>query len=214
MSKQFIFGIGTGRCGTSSLRTLLNMQTSSKFYHEMRPLTKWENDLASVHEKAAALAGLAEEFVGDVAFYYLPYVPFLINDLKARIVCLQRDKESTVGSYMEWTLGRNHWTKHRGWRWRLDSEWDSCYPKYAVLRKRTAVAQYYDDYYRQVDALKRRYPDNLMLLNTDDLNDVGQVERVLRFCGFPTPTIATHIRRNTISHPDFLDAPSSIKRVA
>lgn len=214
MRKQFVFGIGTGRCGTSSLRALLNLQRSSQFYHELRPLTKWENDLASVREKTAALANLSATFVGDAAFYYLPYVPYLINELNARIVCLKRDKESTVSSYLKWTKGRNHWIRHRGWRWRLDPEWDSCFPKYGVLRKRTAVSQYYDDYYGRVDDLLKTYPSHLMLLSTDGLNDALQVSRVLTFCGFVAPTIATHIKRNTILHPDYLHSPSNAKRAA
>ncbi len=214
MKKQFVFGIGTGRCGTSSLRALLDLQSSAKFHHEMRPLTKWENDLTSVREKAAALASLTETFVGDAAFYYLPYVPYLINELNARIVCLKRNKADTVDSYLKWTKGRNHWISHRGWRWRLDPEWDSCYPKYDVFTKRTAVSQYYDDYYGRVDDLLREYPSNLLLLPTESLNDSLQVGRVLGFCGFLAPTIATHIKRNTILHPDYLHAPSTAKRAA
>ena len=41
---RIVLGIGTGRCATASLATLLNEQEDSSVSHEVRPLLPWNTE--------------------------------------------------------------------------------------------------------------------------------------------------------------------------
>ena len=83
-SKKIVLGIGTGRCGTVSLSSLLNRQEKSFFSHELKIKIKsntdynvplpWEyNDIAF---KSAwnSILNYNGKYVGDVSFFWLPYL--------------------------------------------------------------------------------------------------------------------------------------------
>ena len=46
--KTLVFGIGTGRCGTTSLAKLLNSQENAFVGHELSPILPWEQNINDI----------------------------------------------------------------------------------------------------------------------------------------------------------------------
>ena len=184
--KKYIFGLGTGRCGTVSLTELFNIQNSSFFSHEMgsRPYLPWDMERVKIVNRLFELSNNKNKFVGDVAFFLLPYINEILKYIpESKFVILQRDKKETISSYMKKTEGRNHWVKHNGNIWQNDS-WDVCYPKFYVDSKKEALAEYYDLYYK----LCRKIPEeSCFWMNTEDLNNKEISLQMLEWCGFDDP---------------------------
>lgn len=179
-----IFGIGTGRCGTVSLCGLLNNQKSSNFTHEERPLIPWNGSGRNVDDRIKKILSRKGDYVGDVAFFYLPYVEYILDNYPGtKIICLKREKEEVVKSYLKKTRGRNHWVDHGGLIWN-HCEWDKCYPKYNNFIKRNAIKNYWDDYYRKVEDLISKYSRSIMITDMyHALNTKAGVIEMLDFIG-------------------------------
>ena len=201
-----VIGLGTGRCGTMSLARLLDLQDRADVTHE-----RCENRIAwkgSTRRVVATLRGLAKharaELVGDVASYYLPYVERILAKFpRAKFVCLQRDREATVRSFMKKTRDRNHWIRHDGRVWRRDG-WDPCFPKYVTTSKEAALRAYWDEYYRIARDLQSRFPASFRIFPTEALNRrAGQAE-ILDFVGVAPERRRTRIplRHNAGKHGD------------
>ncbi|MGM5483024.1 MAG: galactosyltransferase-related protein [Nanobdellota archaeon] len=179
-----VIGLGTGRCGTVSLVSTLNQLKSSFFVHEGFMLP-WEG---SKERMLSELKNFVNEsyssLIGDVGFYWLPYVEYVLQEFPdTRFICLKREKESTVCSYLQKTEGKNHWMRHDGNRWQFDSKWDRCYPKFEVQSKEEALKLYWETYYDRAAELERRFPDNFKIFDLSVLYDSDSFSPVLEFIG-------------------------------
>jgi hypothetical protein len=186
--KSYIFGLGTGRCGTHSLQMLLNSQQDTSITHEMfdSPSLKWSFDEFLYTKNLDLMKNRSNHFIGDVGFYWLPYVEELIGHYGAKFIVLQRDRESTVKSYLKKTKGRNHWQTHNNNEYRKD-KWDICYPKFECSSKKEAIGLYWDLYYDTVHSLMTLYPENFKLYSMQDLNNEGAMIEMLEWLGFSHP---------------------------
>jgi len=92
LNKKLIIGIGTGRCGTVSLCELLNQQKFSNFSHERKPLLEWKGTTDKLNSKIANILSRKGKYVGDIAFYYLPYVDYILNEYPGtKVICLKKE---------------------------------------------------------------------------------------------------------------------------
>jgi hypothetical protein len=127
---MIIIGLGSGRCGTRSLASLLNAQPDTVCFHEINPsCMAWTGTertvLSMLEEFRAVLAGGPRQItvdlatrrradqlprlrslgtvtaIGDVAFYYLAYAPILAEMPDVTMPVLRRDKDATVASFVE-----------------------------------------------------------------------------------------------------------------
>ena len=163
---------------------------------------------ANAYEKLKTMKKV--RLIGDIAFYYLTYVEKIIeiND-NVRFICLKRDKDLTVASWIrKSSLGhwpskkiaerltslitrspyqesKNFWMEHDGTRYRPDPVWDKCFPKFPGPSKKEAIAQYWDYYYHQADILAGNYPNMFRIVETETLNDRSVQVDLLDFCGVP-----------------------------
>jgi hypothetical protein len=194
---EVIFGLGTGRCGTHSLTHLLNSQENSNVSHEIGgiPFLPWEPSKGTFMHGIGTVGESGSDFVGDVAFYWLPYVHDILEIYpNAKFVVLKRDRQAVIDSYMKWTPTRNHWKNHMGIEW-IECPWDNCFPTYSLdLTKEEAIGKYWDDYYIRVDILKRIYPDHLLIFPTEHLNEEDKVQTMLEWCGFKNIKPISNIR--------------------
>lgn len=124
-----VFGLGTGRCGTTSLAGLLNGQPETVCFHELNPSAMaWsgaEATIGSLMRDFKAIMGGEEPEVtadlvapnraaplerarslpkisalGDIGSYYLPYVPFMLQRWPdLRFPCLRRDRSEVITSF-------------------------------------------------------------------------------------------------------------------
>lgn len=172
MDKRIIIGLGTGRCGTVSFSNLLGLQgISSTHEHKLLP---WNVSIRDFNIMMDILKKRPSDIVADTSFYWLPYLPLLLPKYAdmLKMVCLKRNKQDTIESYIKKTKGRNHWCDD-GYS-SPDDKWDKCYPVYKDLRiKRDAIGRYWDEYYLKADIHEKTHGNNFKvfdfsyILNTD-----------------------------------------------
>ncbi|MEL6722438.1 MAG: hypothetical protein AAFP10_04335 [Pseudomonadota bacterium] len=170
-AQQIIFGLGTGRCGTMSLMHLLNSQHNAAVSHELlEHRIPWSGGKHQVDKVLTSCRATNASLTGDVGFYYLPYVEYILTqEPSCRFICLKRDRAATIQSYLRKTDGKNHWKIHDGTSFRY-CEWDACYPKYTIADKSKAIGLYWDEYYRRVKQLSDKYPHAILITSTASLN--------------------------------------------
>ena len=189
--RQLVIGLGTGRCGTTTLSVLLEAQSDSRFIHEgaidgERHLVPWGNDEAAVTWLRALEARTAPaRWFGDVGMYFLPSVEVILSEWPtARFIVLRRARAETVTSFLKKTEGRNHWADHDGEGWMVDDKWDPCFPSYSPRPKEEALKAYWDEYYHEAEMLTDRYPDSIRIWNIEVLNSVAGRKDILQFAGY------------------------------
>ena len=201
---NLIFGLGTGRSGSTSLYSLLSEQENTFSSHEYPPLIKWENDKKNVffHLNKCSILLNNFNFVADVSHWWLKYVELIIKKYPNSVfICMQRDKHETVFSFLrikgygnKGTL--NHWTNHDGKHWRHNI-WDDTYPKYKTNSLKYAIEKYWDQYYFISESLEKKFPNNFRIFNIQNFSsEEGQLE-ILQFCKFPNPKLHLDIKKNT-----------------
>ncbi|MEQ1661847.1 MAG: hypothetical protein ABL877_04045 [Thiobacillus sp.] len=150
----------------------------------------------------------AVRILGDIAFYYLNYVDdILAINRQVKFVCIKRDKQQTVDSWLQksalkrwrslWLGDRfkalitrtpfnteyNYWMEHDGTRWQLDPVWDKTFPKFTAPSKRDAIEQYWDYYYQEADRLKLKHPDNFRIFDIEKMSHPDGQREILSFIG-------------------------------
>jgi hypothetical protein len=183
MIKKFVFGLGTGRCGTTSLASTLSLAISNSVSHERRPYLPWQIDDNLLMENLASLATQNQNIVGDVSFYWLPYVRHILGymHIDARFICLQRNKDDTINSFLRMSAisGFNNWSMQS------DSVNDvtvNSFPKYD-LPINDALGEYWDDYYKESIILQEQFEDRFRIFDIDHLNSVSGLQSIFRFAG-------------------------------
>lgn len=210
MKKRILIGLGTGRCGTTSLYRLLNFQKNSNISHELEPILTWKFNKKSIDKKIFQLINKKEKYVGDVAFYYLPYIEYIIKKFpQIKFICLKRIKKEVVKSFVTHTnkWNWNHWIVHIGNKWKKAGKWDDAFPKYNLDSKEKAITRYYEDYYKEIRKLIKKYPKNVNLFKIDDLNNQKRIKKILDFCKIEDKDqkIITNIKENK-SHDKLFSA--------
>lgn len=148
--------------------------------------------------------------IGDIAYYYLTYVDELLAfDPEVVFVCIKRDREQTISSWLnksairrwptlwlaDWLKSRltrtpfyteyNYWQVHDGSRWKPDPVWDSCFPKFEASSKYEAIGMYWDYYYHVAEELEQKYADRFRVFDVTDLSHSEGQKQILSFIGIP-----------------------------
>jgi len=139
-----VVGMGTGRCGTQSLASLLGVPHQGH-------ICDWD-DVKTLD------VDFLKENGGDVGSYYIRYV-LLINEQieNVKFVCLKRGKEETVKSFLE-NIVENPFEK-------------TFMPTYKEIESlEDRVEKYYDEYYRLAEFMEQKY-ENFRVFSMEDLNN-------------------------------------------
>jgi len=214
--ERLLIGLGTGRCGTVSLATLLANQDGASVMHEVAgPDFEFRSQWLPFYGGALACHPSCErdflarflrafppgkKFTGDVGFYYLPWVR-AIAELwgDVRFVCMERDRSEAVESLC-WKAragGRNPWTNHDGTKWRQHRV-DVTFPKFPGMRTlEDGCGKYWDYYAKTARELAALLPGRFAIFGTESLNDPTGVRAILQFCGFENPKILGPLRLNS-----------------
>lgn len=202
-TSRLIFGLGTGRSGSTSLYELLRNQNNTFATHEHPPLLCWDGDFSTVNFQIQRMKVLLSNFrfVADVSHWWLNYFNVIIkNHPNSRFVCIKRNKGSTVSSFLNMKGNGapgslNHWMNHKGDHWRLNP-WDKCYPDFETNSLKDAIGQYWDLYYDQSNKIAMKHPQHFKVFELDKLSsEQGQLE-ILDFCGFLEPVTFSNLRKN------------------
>ena len=186
MSKTVFLGCGTGRCGTTSLAKLLASCEDAVCTHERRPVLPWVFDEELFQERVTYFSQSSASLVGDVSYFYLPYLEHFIHIFpQMKIVCLERDRQEVIESFMWKTGWHHHWYEHDGKDWVKYPLWDVTYPKYDIPDKAQAIGAYWDDYYQKIRLIAKKYPEKVQIFEMDILNTQQGQQRIFDFLEIP-----------------------------
>jgi hypothetical protein len=184
--KTIIIGCGTGRCGSTSLAKLIGGCEDAVCMHERRPLLPWVFNEDLFQERVQWFSASTAGITGDVAYFYLPYLEKLIGVFPhLKVVYLERSRQAVIDSFMWKTLWHNRWYDHNGTQWIKDNVWDPTFPKYGLKDKAQAIGAYWDDYRKRTMRFARRFPGNVLLVQTEELNTVRGQQRIFCFLAIP-----------------------------
>lgn len=207
--RKFVFGMGTGCCGTATLAYILNNQPNAFVGHELAPILSWSTSTDAqdffAKNKWEQLNHESHlyDLVGDVGSYYLPYVRFLMNNLNTELgeevdfkfIILKRDKKEVISAFVDKFERQNNNTLQNVSNTRKD-EWDKCFPKYDNLSLPVAIECYYEDYYAEAHYLISVFPEHVRIYDIEDLNSETKVKDILDFVGVENPRILVGARKN------------------
>ena len=181
---RLVFGLGTGRCGSSSVARLLDLQPDCEVFHEY-----FGYDLPAEGGEAFVDAFLTRaehspaRLVGDVSSAWLYYVERIVGAApESRFVCLKRDRAGTVKSFDRWSGPRNFWSPHDGSEWQADVL-DHCFPDFPAVEKVESIGLYWDDYYRRAEAFAAAMPERFRIFDMGMINRSDGQRQIAAFCG-------------------------------
>lgn len=188
MIPKFIFGLGTGRCGTWTLSRILAAQPDVYSKHEGTPLP-WERDEKALWYQLLNLAiNIDAPTIATTSYVWINYVGLIMGHLiNPRFICLRRPRREVVESFLEHSPANNHWTDPKSLHWDPNKDFDgktsNQWPKFN-MSKRDALGAYWDAYYNAADYLEANYPQNFKIFDLDDaLNNLWGQRRMLTFAG-------------------------------
>lgn len=83
---------------------------------------------------------------------------------------------------------RNHWIRHQGEKWQPDFNWDKLFPNVESGTLKSALLQYWDNYYAKAEEYEKIYPKNFRIFEIDALNSSFGQQEILEFCGLKEHT--------------------------
>lgn len=196
-NNQLIIGLGSGRCGTSSLSLLLNEQNNCVSSHEsLEDNYTWGQNFCTINN-IIKQRFINNKFVVEVASYLLPNVDEFIEFYpNVKFIILKRDMIDTIESFMSITHNRNHWQTHNGIKYN-HCRWDKCFPKFTAKDKQHAIRLYWEMYY---DLCNKINHDRCFHINMIDLNNENICTEMLQWCGFTDPVYINILANNRERH--------------
>lgn len=178
-NKKLIFGLGSGRCGTRSLAYLLNTQENVNVSHEFgdRPFLPWKFNINKLNKAMKNIMSRKVNICGDIAFYWLPYMDYIINNYKdVYVIVIKRDQKETVQSYLRWTKIHNYWHPK--------GQWNNSYPDHSLKYKdkEKFFNYFWKMYYNKTNLLLSKYKKSYEI-KTDELNDPKKVKHIFNKIG-------------------------------
>lgn len=205
MLSKMIFGCGTGRCGTWTLSQILAAQADVAASHEGF-LLPWQVDAAQLwHKLLRAQAHCKAPVWANASFVWMRYAGKVLSMIEdPKFICLRRDRQQVIDSFLQHTPTLNHWTNPASAHWRpgdTHTIQSIAWPKYDAP-KADAIGRYYDAYYGQAQYLQRRYPDNFAIFSMHAaLNTEAGQRAMLSFAGIKNPQIHLHQKLNALGKP-------------
>jgi len=136
---------------------------------------------------------------GEVCFYVLPYLEILINNFPyLKFVCTTKSRKKTYDDIIKDLINennfllrlflfrkkfKNHFINHNGKKWQKDYILDKCYPKFKVDSLDAAIDEYIDLYYSSVKRIEKKYPNNLKVFYSDELQSKYGRKKIFSFIG-------------------------------
>jgi hypothetical protein len=195
-----VLGVGTGRCGSTTLTMAVAQMHDTCSTHEIPPLIFWDPVEEQVRFHFERLRLLTDYFalVFDASHWWLNVLGRFFAEFPAgKVVGLHRDTEPCVRSFLA-IKGRgpastNHWAPPGNTIW-LQASWDPTYPSYPLSTESTLdldaakaamIERYVSEYNQALRSLAETNAGRLHLMRIEDLNDPAAVARLGTFLGGP-----------------------------
>ena len=208
---NLVFGCGAGRCGTKSLAKLLNQQSGTVITHEgatrLEPEVRWLTwdhtrgylppwnptwDASAMVDELVQQLQAMGRISGDISFAWCRYVG-LLEKHGARVICLRRDREETVASFL--ARRRDHATANPTDHLRPGPLAYLALPKFDTGTREQNARELWTYYYEQAEMAMECFPDAFQIFDMDvALNtEIGQRD-MLEWAGFDAPRTHVGIR--------------------
>jgi hypothetical protein len=174
---DLVIGTGLPRSGTTSLSVLLHSQEGAYVLHENCRLPFEKHMLHFRHEIHRMKGNYDGQYVGDVAWMWLPYLHVLQSETDASVVAVAREKEPWIESCLE-LIGNEVFEPHQ-------HAWPTL-----ETSAQEAWERYYDYGMRRLEML------DVPTFRTSKLSDQETQAEILRAAGMPT--------EDAHYHPDLL----------
>lgn len=211
---RIVLGLGPGRCGSTTLTELVSSVPQSLATHENPPLVNWSPAPEQVAFHMQRLALLRHYFaaVFDAAHWWLNAAEQVMNAFPGtRLIGLRREMVDNVESFMRikgrGTGSLNHWVPPGDGPWK-HTHWDLAYPTYRVLMppetspvafKRALISRYVTEYNAALEGMALRWPNEVMLVRTETLNDAAVQESIFGFVGVGMGKVGpVQLNQNTV----------------
>ena len=207
-------GIGSGRCGSTTLTGLLQTVPRSCCTHEVPPLIDWEPRAEQVdfHLRRFELLLRYHDFVFDASHWWLNALDRLTSAFPTcKVVGLWRDTEGCARSFAKIKgSGRgsiNHWVAGGNDIWQ-SALWDPTYPHYPVpagadadpdAARHNLTRRYVDEYNAAMFARAERAPERTMLVQTEEMAQASVQARMFEFLGLPGNAVSLRLNVGTTS---------------
>ena len=136
---------------------------------------------------------------GEVCFYVLPYLEILINNFPyLKFICTTKSRKKTYNDVVKDITNeknfllrlflfrkkfKNHFINHDGKKWQKDYTLDKCYPKFELESLDKAIEEYIDLYYSSIKKIEKKYPNNLKVFYSDELQSKYGKKKIFSFIG-------------------------------
>ena len=136
---------------------------------------------------------------GEVCFYVLPYLEILINNFPyLKFICTTKSRQKTYDDIMTDITNennfllrlflfrkklKNHFINHNAKKWQKDYILDKCYPKFKLESLEKSIEEYIDLYYSNVKSIEKKYPNNLKVFYSDELQSKYGKKKIFSFIG-------------------------------
>jgi len=183
---QYVIGYGFGRCGTQSLAQLLHLQPYSCFSHELHGL-HWLPIFSRypLIKKALQKRGDMFDFVGDVNYAWVQYIPQLVENFPdVKFIHIWRDKEASVESFWDRNQDRINAINTPS-VWGNDTFWHSIYPFFGYPPSKDQVANTYDVFHKIAETIMVLYSTRTYTIKMESLNNPDSIKKLLDYVGIP-----------------------------
>lgn len=192
MKKKIIVGLGTGRCGTTTLANLLDMQENTSCLHEpLKYIPTHKFSEAASKKIVANYMQRKAPISGTIALNYLSYLNSIFDTFNdVHVLVMKREKKEVIESYLKKVKHKNsnanHWMKHNGKKWKRH-RWDQCFPTFKVNNIQEAIGMYWDYYYEQIEKKSKEIGFNYQLIPIEFLNNKSEMIKVFKNIGYKRP---------------------------
>jgi hypothetical protein len=195
-----VLGAGAGRCGSTSLAGAFAALPGACATHENPPPLFWKPLAEQMQPQLERFRLLTQYYavVFDAAHWWINVLDQVFKEFPdTKVVGLQRETDTCVGSFVRMKgTGRgtlNHWATPGNGIW-ATSPGDPLYPSYAVPAssvsdpdgaKAALIGRYVTEYNQKLQQTAKAHPDRVMLVRTEDLNNVETFARMSEFLNLP-----------------------------
>lgn len=215
-----VLGLGSGRCGSTSLAALFAGVEACCATHENPPLVHWQPTADQIRIHCRRFRLLLDRFqvVFDAAHWWLNAADEILASFEdVKLIGLMREPDACARSFLKIKgIGRNsinHWLDHDGTFWR-PGLWDALYPSYDAARhglgspRETAkedlhvsqhrlVRMYVEDYNRSLLRMKDSLGERLLLVRTEEIGARAVQDEIFDFLGLRAPYFEAVLNRET-----------------
>ena len=193
---RIALGVGTGRCGSTSLTAMLATVDESCCTHENPPLVYRppHDEQLRFHMDRFNLLREYFSLVFDASHWWLWVLDRLLESFPdAKIIGLYREREGCVRSFMRmkgtgWG-SLNHWAQPGNGIWRAHF-WDPTYPNYSLpanaderpdLVKVELIGRYVQEYNETLENIGQSLRERVTLVRMEEMSQPQTQEKIFDF---------------------------------